>query len=36
MQNAAEAILGRLVDVVPLSGLKPDVAEQILREAVPL
>ena len=36
MQTAAEAILGRSVDVVPSSGLKPDVAEQVLREALPL
>ena len=36
MQSAAEAILGRSVDVVPSSGLKPDVAEQVLREALPL
>jgi len=36
MQSAAEAILGRSVDVAPLSGLKPDVAERVLREAVPL
>ena len=36
MQSAAEAILGRSVDVSPISGLKPDVAERVLREAVPL
>ena len=36
MQSAAEAILGRSVDVAPISGLKPDVAERVLREAVPL
>jgi predicted nucleotidyltransferase/DNA-binding XRE family transcriptional regulator len=36
MQSAAEAILGRSVDVAPVSGLKPDVAERVLREAVPL
>ncbi|HKH07428.1 MAG TPA: helix-turn-helix domain-containing protein [Agromyces sp.] len=36
MQSAAEAILGRSVDVAPSSGLKPDVAERVLREAVPL
>ena len=36
MQTAAEAILGRPVDVAPASGLKPDVAERVLRESVPL
>lgn len=36
MQSAAEAILGRSVDVAPVSGLKPDVAERVLREAVSL
>ena len=36
MQSTAESILGRAVDIVPASGLKPDVAERVLNEAVPL
>lgn len=36
MQSAAEAILGRSVDVTPVSGLKPGVAERVLGEAVSL
>jgi predicted nucleotidyltransferase/DNA-binding XRE family transcriptional regulator len=36
MQSAAEAILGRSVDITPSSGLKPDVVEHVLREAVAL
>ena len=34
MQSEAESILGRPVDIVPISGLKPDSAERIIREAV--
>lgn len=34
MQSEAESILGRPVDIVPISGLKPDAAERIIREAV--
>lgn len=36
MQSAAETILRRSVDIVPSSGLKPDVADRVAREAVPL
>lgn len=36
MQSAAEALLGRAVDIVPRAGLKPDVAAAIRREAIPL
>jgi predicted nucleotidyltransferase/DNA-binding XRE family transcriptional regulator len=36
MQSAAEAILRRPVDIVPSAGLKPDVADRVAREAVPL
>ena len=36
MQSAAETILGRSVDIVPSDGLKPDVADRVAREAVPL
>jgi len=36
MQSEAEAILGRAVDLVPREGLKPEVAETALREAIPL
>ena len=36
MQSAAEAILGRPVDVVPLAGMKPDVAEHALAESLPV
>ena len=36
MQSVAEEILGRRVDIVPAVGLKPDVVEQVHREAVPL
>jgi len=36
MQSAAEAILRRSVDIVPSAGLKPDVADRVAREAVPL
>ncbi|MDT0156538.1 helix-turn-helix domain-containing protein [Microbacterium sp. ARD32] len=34
MQGQAESILGRDVDLVPREGLKPDVAEAALREAI--
>ena len=36
MQSAAEAILRRSVDILPSTGLKPDVADRVAREAVPL
>lgn len=36
MQSEAESILGRRVDLIPRSGLKPEVADSALREAVPL
>lgn len=36
MRSAAETLLGRTVDIVPRSGLKPDIATVILREAIPL
>lgn len=36
MRSAAEALLRRPVDVVPRSGLKPPIAAQVLRDAVPL
>lgn len=36
MKRIAEDLLGRDVDLVPVSGLKPDVAERVLSEAVPL
>lgn len=36
MQSAAEEILRRPVDIVPSAGLKPDVADRVAREAVPL
>lgn len=34
MQSEAETILGRPVDLVPRTGLKPEVAETALREAI--
>jgi predicted nucleotidyltransferase/DNA-binding XRE family transcriptional regulator len=34
MQREAESILGRSVDLVPREGLKPEVAEAALREAI--
>lgn len=36
MQREAEAILGRPVDLIPNGGLKPAVADEILREAIVL
>lgn len=36
MQREAESILGRAVDLVPREGLKAEVAETALREAIPL
>ncbi|KAB1641243.1 nucleotidyltransferase family protein [Gulosibacter chungangensis] len=36
MQRLAEDILQRTVDLVPRSGLKPDVAARAFSEAVPL
>lgn len=36
MRSEAERILGATVDVVPANSLKPDVAERVLAEAVPL
>jgi predicted nucleotidyltransferase/DNA-binding XRE family transcriptional regulator len=36
MRSTAEAILGNSVDVVPANSLKPDAADRILSEAVPL
>lgn len=36
MQVVAQRILDRSVDVVPSSGLKPDAADAILADAVPL
>ena len=35
-QSAAESLLGRAVDLIPRQGLKPDVAETIRGEIVPL
>lgn len=36
MQEAAEQLLGRSVDIVPSTGIKPDAVERITHEAVPL
>lgn len=36
MRRIAEQVLSRPVDVVPRGGLKPDVADRVLREAIPL
>lgn len=36
MQSAAEALLGRPVDIVPRAGLKRGVMPEVQREAVPL
>ncbi|MGM7670509.1 helix-turn-helix domain-containing protein [Microbacterium sp. A93] len=36
MQREAEALLGRRVDLIPRSGLKPDIARIIEREAITL
>ena len=36
MRSEAERILGSSVDVVPANSLKPDVAERVLAEAIPL
>ena len=36
LEEDFEAILQRKVDVVPASGLKPGIREQVLHEAVPL
>lgn len=36
MQREAERILERPVDLIPRDGLKPDVAEVIAQEAIPL
>lgn len=36
MQREAESILDRRVDLIPRSGLKPEVLESALREAIPL
>ncbi len=36
MRSEAERILGGSVDVVPANSLKPDVAQRVLAEAVPL
>ncbi len=36
VQSAAEALLGRAVDVVPRQSLRPGVAEAIRDEVVPL
>jgi hypothetical protein len=36
MRSEAERILGATVDIVPANSLKPDVAERILAEAIPL
>jgi predicted nucleotidyltransferase len=34
MQSRAEAVLGRAVDLIPRDGLKPEVAETALQEAI--
>jgi uncharacterized protein len=36
MRSEAERILGCSVDIVPANSLKPDVAERVLAEAIPL
>ncbi len=36
MRSEAERILGTPVDIVPANSLKPDVAERVLAEAIPL
>ncbi len=36
MRSEAERILGTTVDIVPADSLKPDVAERVLAEAIPL
>lgn len=36
MQSAAEALLDRVVDIVPRASLKADIADDVRREAVPL
>lgn len=36
MRTEAESILGASVDIVPANSLKPDVAERVLAEAIPL
>lgn len=36
MQSAAEALLEASVDIVPSSGLKPDLVESVMRDAVRL
>lgn len=36
MRRKAEDLLGRSVDLVPISGLKPAVAEALEREGIPL
>lgn len=36
MRSEAERILGITVDIVPANSLKPDVAERVLAEAIPL
>jgi hypothetical protein len=36
MRSAAEAILGTSVDIVPANSLKPDAAERIIGDAIPL
>jgi uncharacterized protein len=36
MRSEAERILGSSVDIVPANSLKPDVAERVLAEAIPL
>jgi predicted nucleotidyltransferase len=35
MRSEAERILGSRVGIVPADGLKPDVAERVLAEAIP-
>ena len=36
MRSLAEEILGRAVDIVPRSDLKPSIADEVLREAITL
>ena len=36
MRSEAERILGSSVDIVPANSLKPDVAERVLADAIPL
>jgi hypothetical protein len=36
MRTEAERILETSVDIVPANSLKPDVAERVLAEAIPL